>query len=125
MSGLRLSVMPGTLAVCRLEAGAAVPSWVAGPFTCVTRTPDELSIVCDSAVVPDDVRAERGWRGWKVEGPIPFELTGIAASLVSPLAAARISVFLVATFDTDYLLVKDTVFDRASEVLRAAGHDLA
>ncbi|HYI12258.1 MAG TPA: ACT domain-containing protein [Thermoanaerobaculia bacterium] len=122
---LRISILPDRIAVCRLDPGAEVPSWVRGAFTSVTRTPDELSILCDDAAVPEDVRAERGWRALKVEGPIPFELTGVAAALVAPLAEARISVFLLATFDTDYLLLKEEVFGRGVEILRAAGHDIA
>jgi len=70
------------------------------------------------------VRAERGWRALKVEGPIPFEMTGVAAALVTPLAEARISVFLLATFDTDYLLLKEEVFEAAVAILRDRGHDI-
>lgn len=121
---LRISILPDRLAVCRLDPGAQDPSWVRGAFTSVTRTSDELSIVCDDGAVPDDVRAERGWRALKVEGPIPFEITGVAAALVAPLAEARISVFLLATFDTDYLLLKEEVFERGVEILRAAGHEM-
>lgn len=124
MTRLRIAILPDRLAVCRLEPNAAVPSWLRGSFTSVTRTSDELSIVCDDDAVPNDVRAERNWRVLRVEGPIPFEVTGVAAALVAPLAAARISVFLLATFDTDYLLLQDDVFDRAIEILRAAGHDV-
>jgi hypothetical protein len=71
--------------------------------------------------VPDDVRAERDWRALRVEGPIPFEVTGVAAGICAPIAAAGISVFLVATFDTDYLLVKADAYGRAVEALRASG----
>ena len=78
-----------------------------GAFTSITRTPDELSIVCDEDAVPADIKAERGWRTLRIEGPIPFEMVGVAAALLSPLAEAGISIFLVSTFDTDYLLVKD------------------
>lgn len=122
---LRISVLPLRLAVCRLAPEAALPFWIRGSFTSVTRTPDELSIVCDDGAVPPDVQAERGWRALKVEGPIPFEVTGVAAALVSPLAEARISVFLLATFDTDYLLLKEEVFDAAVSVLRGRGHDIS
>jgi uncharacterized protein len=125
MTQFRLSTLSDELAVCRLAPDAAVPGWVRGAFTCVTRTNEELSIVCDGAVVPESVQAERGWRGLKLEGPIPFELTGVAAALLAPLAAARISVFLVSTFDTDYLLLKSDVFARAVEVLRGAGYDIS
>jgi hypothetical protein len=121
---LSISILPPLLAVCRLPPDAALPPWVRGPFHSVTRTSDELSIVCEDEAVPPDVRAERGWRALKVNGPIPFELTGVAAALVAPLAEARISVFLLATFDTDYLLLKDDVFERAVTILRGAGHEI-
>ena len=124
MTQLRIAILPERLAVCRLAAEAPRPEWVRGAFTSVTRTADELSIVCDEDAVPPEVQAERGWRVVRVEGPIPFEVTGVAAALVSPLAEARISVFLLATYDTDYLLLKDAVFERAVEILRAAGHDV-
>lgn len=120
---LRLAILPQRLAVCRLTADAEAPDWVRGAFTSVTRTSEELSVICDDQAVPDGVKAERGWRAIKVEGPIPFEMTGVAAALVAPLAEARISVFLLATFDTDYLLLKEDVFARSLEILRAAGHE--
>lgn len=125
MTFLRIATLPHRLAVCRLDPHAQLPSWLAGAFTSVTRTREELSIVCDDQAVPQGVQAERGWRVLKVEGPIPFEVTGVAAALVAPLAEARISVFLLATYDTDYLLLKEESFARAVDVLRAAGHEMA
>jgi hypothetical protein len=121
---LRLAILPDRLAVCRLAPKAAMPSWVRGSFLSMTRTREELSIVCDDDAVPADVKAERDWRALHVVGPIPFETTGVAAALVTPLATAGISVFLVATFDTDYLLVKNDAFARAVDVLRGAGHEV-
>jgi hypothetical protein len=121
---LRVSIVPGFYAVCRLAADAAQPDWVRGAFTSITRTPDELSIVCNDDAVPAGIKAERGWRAMRIEGPIPFEMVGVAAALISPLAAAGISIFLVSTFDTDYLLVKDEMFTRAIDVLRASGYDV-
>jgi hypothetical protein len=125
MKRLRITILPLRLAVARLSPDAPVPAWIRGTFTSVTRTDAELSIVCDDGAVPDDVQAERNWRVVRVEGPIPFEVTGVASALVAPLADARISVFPMATYDTDYLLLKDESFPRAVEVLRAAGHEVA
>ena len=122
---MKLSILPKTIAVCRLSADAAVPSWPRGAFTSITRTSDELSIVCDDDAVPDDVQAERNWRAMKLEGPIPFGMTGVASALLAPLAEARISIFLISTYDTDYLLVKSAAFARAVDVLRAAGYEVA
>ena len=89
------------------------------------RTPRELSIVCDEAHVPADVRAARGFRALVVDGPLPFSLTGILASITGPLAAARISLFAFSTYDTDYVMVKDETLDAAIAALRDAGVTVA
>lgn len=88
----------------------------------ITRREGELSIVCADARVPADVRAERGWRALEVEGPIDFQLVGVMHALTGPLARAGISVFTVATFDTDVLLVREETVGRAVEALRADGY---
>lgn len=120
-----IEILPGRYAACRLEPSAPVPAWAQGrEFCAVTRTDQELSIVCPQHAVPDDVHAERGFRCMRVAGPLDFAMTGVAAALASPLAAAGISILLIATYDTDYLLVREDDFDRARAALRAAGHRL-
>lgn len=119
---LTLRLLPGPLAVCRLDAEAPPPPWVAGAVTSVTRTPDELSVVCAEEAVPADVRAERGFLCLSVVGPLDFSATGILASLAGPLADAGVSVFVLSTFDTDLLLVRQTLLSKTVAVLRAAGH---
>jgi hypothetical protein len=120
---LRFTVGGGRYAVARLDAASAVPPWAArGAFTTITRTPHELSIVCDDDAVPAGVRAERGWRALALEGPIPFETTGVAARFTAALAARGISVFVISTFDTDYLLVKEAALGAAVAALRDDGH---
>jgi uncharacterized protein len=89
----------------------------------VVRTRDELSIVCSEDRVPDGVRAERGWLALKLEGPFPFSVTGVLASFLQPLAEARISIFAISTFDTDYVLIKRENLDQSEVVLGAAGHE--
>lgn len=122
---LRIRILPQRLAVCRLAPDAEIPSWPRGAFTSITRTSDELSIVCDDDVVPDGVQAERGRRLAMIEGPLPFNATGIAAAMLTPLADARIPVLLISTYDTDYLLVENSLFERAILALREAGHEIA
>ena len=123
---LDLALIPGTFAVARLASGEAVPAWaLEGAVTSVTRTPDELSIVCAAEAIPNEVRAERGWRAIRVAGTIDFALTGILASVLAPLAGAGISVFAVSTFDTDYVLVREAVLERALAALSGAGHRVA
>lgn len=122
---MKLTLFPARLAVCRLPADAPPPQWPRGAFVSATRTPGELSIVCDEACVPEHVQAERGWRAFELAGPIPFTVTGVAAKLTSTLAADGIAVFLISTFDTDWLLVKEEALERAAAALRRAGYIVA
>lgn len=119
---LSLTLVPYRLAICRLDAADALPGWAAaGAFFAITRTDDELSIVCQQELAPSDVTCQRGWRCLKVAGPLDFALTGILARLATPLANAGIPVFALSTYDTDYLLVSEDRLAAAVAVLRAAG----
>ena len=123
---LELSLLPGLFAVCRLDPDASIPPWaLQGGFFSATRTPDELSIVCNQTLVPAGVRHERGWRLFKVHGPFDFSQVGVLASLVGPLAEAGISLFTVSTFDTDYLLVASDNVEAAIAALVKAGHRIS
>lgn len=125
MSALRLRLLPGRLAVCRLDPAAPVPAWAAsGELVAITRTAAELSIVCAEHAAPVEVRAERGWRALGIRGPLDFSLTGILLSCLQPLAAVGISIFAISTFDTDYVLVKEESLAPAAAALRAAGHEV-
>jgi hypothetical protein len=115
---LTLQISELDLAICRLPPDAALPEWIGeDDFISVTRTPDELSIVCSGHAVPGDVEAERNWRMLKVKGPLDFSLTGILTSLITPLSDAGIALFALSTFETDYLLVKADRFDQAIGIL--------
>jgi len=121
-----LDPLSGSYAVCRLNAGAPVPEWAwRATFASVTRTSDELSIVCAEGEVPESVLAQRGYRGLRVRGPLDFGEIGILASLARALAAASISIFVVSTYDTDYLFVREADLANAVTVLRDAGHVVA
>jgi hypothetical protein len=122
---LDLLLLPGRYAVCRLSANEAPLSWPEGEFVSVTRTADELSVVCREDAVPGGVRCERGWRCLRVAGVLDFSLVGVLSSLLVPLAEGGVGVFCVSTFDTDYLLVKDADVDRAMLALLEAGHRVA
>lgn len=126
MPSLPLTLLPDHLAVCRLAPDAPLPAWVAGPgFASVTRTDEELSIVVREDRVPGDGVAVGPWRALKVQGPLDFALTGILAALTAPLADAGISLFAIATYDTDYILVRAETLDAAITALKAAGHRVA
>lgn len=120
-----LRLLAGAYAVARLPADAAIPGWADGPgLSSVTRTTDELSIVCPSVRVPAGVQAVRTWRAFQLVGPVPFSTTGVVSALTAPLAAARVGVFVLSTFDTDYLLVDAANLAATVATLRAAGYDL-
>lgn len=123
VSALRLYVLPGRFAVCRLDPRASIPfTSLHGPLYSVTRTADELSIVCRESDIPEAATVERGWACLKVHGPLDFGMTGVMASLTAPLVDAGVSVFTISTFDTDYLLVKAGDLEQAVEALEKAGH---
>ena len=120
---MTLLEVAGLFAVCKLPHGSAVPTWAtAGDVFNVSRTADELSVVCRQEAVPSGTHCEKGWRCVRVAGSMPFTLVGVLASLTSPLARAGVGVFAFSTFDTDYLLVKEADFPQAAAALRAAGH---
>lgn len=123
---LAFRVLPGTFAVCRLAADAVVPSSIAaGDLFSVTRTREELSLVCPESAAPPGERCEGNWACLKLEGPFPFALTGILSSFLLPLAERKIPIFAVSTFDTDYVLVKRENLEAALAALEEAGHRLA
>ncbi len=120
---LTLELGPGEYAVCRLAPDATLPPWADGPgFVSITRTAEELSIVCPAGRVPPDVTATPGWRLLKIVGPFDFGVTGVMAAVAGPLADAGVSLLPIATYDTDYILVKVAQLDAALQALRAAGH---
>jgi len=122
---LTLSLLPGEFAVCKLEPEHDVPEWAThSAFWSVTKTQDELSIVCPEAHVPDDIKAEREWRILQVEGPLNFSMTGVLNDLTKPLAESKISVFALSTYLTDYLLIHNKDLESAIIVLRAQGHKI-
>lgn len=119
---LPLVILPDRLAVCRLPADAPFPDWARpGDILALVRTGDELSVVCTERFVPPDVRAERGWRALQVQGPLEFAMVGVLASIANPLARAGVSIFVLSTFDTDYILVKEAALERAVEALSQEG----
>lgn len=121
---MHLTLERQSLSVCRLGADEAVPLWASGPrgFLSLTRTSDELSIVCASERVPATVKQEPGWRAFKLAGPLDFSLTGVLVAILTPLANAQITVFSVSTFDTDYVLVREGSVAKAVQALESAGH---
>ena len=120
---LTLTVFPDRYAICRLGPSEPIPAWAnADHFVSVSRTRDELSIVCPEANVPQGVTAARGWRVLKCEGPLDYALTGIMASLAEPLADAGVPIFPIATHDTDYVLIKEPQLDAAVHALTSYGH---
>jgi uncharacterized protein len=123
---MNLSLTKDRLTVCQLPPAAAIPAWAtnAPGFSSITRTAEELSIVCTENAAPSDVRQEPGWRAFQVAGPLDFGLTGVLVSIATPLARAGISIFSISTYNTDYVLVKTTQVDAAVQVLRAAGHTI-
>jgi len=123
---LNLDLLPEYLAICQLHPNSPFPDWAQSVnLLSFTRTPDELSIVCENTVVPENITAERGWRALKVQGPLDFSLVGILAALTATLAEAGISIFTISTYNTDYVLLKNKNLVRGMKALNKAGHTIA
>lgn len=126
---LTLSVLEDGFSILRLEKSSEMPLWIyESSFFSVTRTPEELSIVCQEnsipVNIPADIKAERSWSCLKIEGPLAFGLTGILAGISTILADNNVSIFAVSTYDTDYILIKERDLKRATEALTQAGHEI-
>lgn len=122
MSKLTLIYLDGRFSVCQLPSQAEIPQWAyEGPIFSVMRTYNELSIVCETTFVPSGIKAESGWIAIQVAGCLDFSLTGILASIAKPLGEAKISLFALSTYDTDYILIKETKKLESINVLKTAG----
>ncbi|MGH3145083.1 MAG: GNAT family N-acetyltransferase [Rubrobacter sp.] len=120
-----LTLLWERMTICRLDAAAEVPAWAtAASLFSVTRTADELSVVCPEEFVPDGKRCEAGWRVFKLEGPFEFSEVGILSAVAAPLAEVGVGIFALSTFDTDYVLVKEEGLDLAASALRGRGYDV-
>jgi uncharacterized protein len=115
-------ILPHSFAICRLAPDHPFPDWAnSSQIISYTRTADELSVVCEERFIPPEVKSESGWRVIKVQGPLDFSIIGVLAAISSPLAKAGVSIFVISTYDTDYVLVKEIVLERATEVLISEG----
>jgi len=122
---LKFRWITGPYAIVRLSPAAPIPDWATrGDFTSITRTADELSIVCPADNLPSDVHSPHLWMCFKLQGPFPFSLTGILLSFIEPLSSQGVPIFAISTFDTDYVLVQEEWAGVTQEALRSAGHEL-
>jgi hypothetical protein len=124
---MELRVLPHTMAVARLGPHDEIPSWARRQdgLVSVTRTADELSVVCPEELIPEAVARTGGWACLQVVGPLDLSSVGVLAGLAAALASHGISIFAVSTFDTDYLLVPGARLDDAIGALCEAGHGVA
>ncbi|WP_250000453.1 ACT domain-containing protein [Actinoplanes sp. M2I2] len=127
---LDLDLLPAEYAVCRLPAGSPIPASLSGgpdekSVISLSWDADEFSIICPAERVPEGAEADTAWRCLRVVGPLDLALTGVLASLIGPLADARVNIVTFSTFSTDYLLVPTVRLNAAIDTLRAAGHRIA
>jgi hypothetical protein len=124
---LDLVLLSDDYAVCRLEADASIPADLdkSTGVVSITWTPTEVSIICTADRAPAGGVVNTPWRCLRVNGPVNLALTGILASMVNPLADARVNIFVFSTHDTDYVLVPAVRLHEALAALTAAGHRIS
>jgi hypothetical protein len=121
---LKFHQLKDTYSIVRFASEVATPEWSTnGEFTSITRTAEELSIVCPSQNVPEGMKSGLRWICLKLEGPFPFSQTGVLLSFIEPLSRNGIPIFAISTYDTDYVLVQEGFADQALAILQSAGHE--
>jgi hypothetical protein len=122
---LKFRRLAGPCAIVRLAPESPVPAWATeGEFTSITRTPEELSVVCLAGNVPPEIDSQHHWMCLKLEGPFPFSQTGVLLSFIEPLSSKDIPIFAISTYDTDYVLIQEDWAGAALNALKHAGHEL-
>jgi hypothetical protein len=122
---LQLELLPGSFSIVQLAPDSKIPHWAEDKEFCsVTRTSEELSLVVPAGSVPEDITVEKGWNCLRVRGTLDFKLTGVLADLSAPLAREGIPVFVVSTFNTDYLFVKSASLKESLQVLKSSGYSV-
>jgi hypothetical protein len=122
---LKFHRLSGPYAIVRVAPDSPVPDWATnGEFMSVTRTAEELSVVCASSNLPADVHSPHRWTCLKLEGPFPFSQTGVLLSFIEPLSDNGVPIFAISTYDTDYVLIQEEFVERAMGALQKAGHEL-
>lgn len=128
---LKLSLLKNKYVVCRLNKNERIPAWAyKGDVFSITRTNDELSLVCQQENIEveeldEDILCERNWNIFKVEGPLDFALVGILSNLSCIMKEAGVSIFAISTYDTDYIMVKNEKVNEAIKALKQYGHEVA
>jgi len=121
---LKFRRLPGLYAIVRFPPETTIPQWATiGGFTSITRTADELSVVCPIENLPTEVDSQPRWICLKLEGPFAFSQTGILLSFIEPLSYRNVPIFAISTYDTDYVLVQEEHSQSAFDALIATGHE--
>ena len=122
---IKFRILSQVYTIVRLAPGAPVPDWATnGDFTSITRTLDELSIVCPAENVPKEIDSGPRWICLKLQGPFSFSPTGVLLSFIQPLSNNGIPIFAISTYDTDYVFIQEQFTDRTLKALQAASHEL-
>jgi hypothetical protein len=120
-----MSVLKDDYIICRLDAFEGIPEWIKdSPFYSITQTSEELSVVCEKNTAQQKLTCEEDWKCMRIHGPLGFSETGIISTLTSMLAQNDISVFVISTYETDYILLKKMNLAKAAKILTDAGHEV-
>jgi len=123
---LKLSLLDGMYAICAFESDTPIPDWAVTASLCsITRTKKELTVVCPQNIIPAGIKHDHGWRCFRIDGSFDLNQIGVISSLAAPLAQAGISIFVVSSYDTDYIMVNEEKVEQAIAVISGDGHSIA
>jgi uncharacterized protein len=122
---LPFSVLPRQFAICQLKIDEPLPAWVyQSSFYTISKTADELSVVCEEHLVKGEIQKSVGWKLLKIDAVLDLSLTGITAQFSMALAKAGVNLSVIATYNTDYILVEQTKLATAIKALRESGFEI-
>ncbi len=122
---MQLKLLSTPFAVLKLSPSEPIPTWATqSNHFFISKTSDELSIICPEQAVPSEVEASKAWRCFRVDGDLEFEQVGVVATVSKPIADAGISLFLVSTHDRDYVFVHVDSLEKAVETYKSIGFEI-
>lgn len=116
-------ILKDLYSVCKLTPDSDIPHWVnKNEFYSVTKTDEEFSILCLQNDVPANIKCELNWKILKIDSKLDFSMVGVIAQISKSLAENNISIFVISTFDTDYICVKEKDLAQTINILKKAGN---
>lgn len=118
---MELKIINRDFSICKVKNLSEID--FSDEFCFVSKTDEELSLVCNTNLLPKNViECDNGWKAFRIQGVLDFSLIGILSKISALLAENKIGIFVVSTYNTDYILTKEEKFNKSIEILESNGY---